>query len=299
MHQFLAPFESETVEQYGEHLEVVVLLVAHHIDHLVDGIVFEAHFGGADVLSHIHRCAVGAQQQFLVEPFIREVGPHAVVILAHEEPLGQSFFHLGLALQVSLRLIINLVKSHTERLVSLVKTGIHPVVHFFPKRTHLSVALFPFHEHLVSLLDERSLFLGLLFGLLFAHAVGHELGFELFHLVAVMLVKGHIVVAYQVVALLAAGFRRFAVAVFQPGQHRLADMYATVVDDVGFHYLVSVGLHDFGKAPSQQVVAHMPQMQRFVGVGRRVFNHYQWRILCSLFHAEMFVGMDGVEQRNP
>ena len=39
-------------------------------------------------------------------------------------------------------------------------------------------------------------------------------------------------------------------------------MYATVVDDVGFHHLVAVGLHDFGKAPSQQVVAHMPQVQR-------------------------------------
>ena len=60
MHQFLAPLESETVEEYGEHLEMVVLLVAHYIYHLVDGEVLESHLCCADILCHIYRGAIGA-----------------------------------------------------------------------------------------------------------------------------------------------------------------------------------------------------------------------------------------------
>ena len=62
MHEVLTPVEAELVEEDREHLEVVVLLVAHHVDHLVDGVVLEAELGGTDVLSHVYRCAVATEQ---------------------------------------------------------------------------------------------------------------------------------------------------------------------------------------------------------------------------------------------
>ena len=132
MHQFLAPLESEAVEQDAEHLEVIVLLVAHHVDHLVDGIVFVAHLGGADVLCHIDGGAVAAEQQLLVEAFVGEVGPYGVVVVALEESFLESFLHLCLTFQVGLRLIVNLVEAYAQGLVGLVETGIHPRVHLFP-----------------------------------------------------------------------------------------------------------------------------------------------------------------------
>ena len=62
MDKVLSPFESQFVEQDTQHLEMVVLFVAHHIDHFVDGEILETQFGGADVLCHVYRCPVAAQQ---------------------------------------------------------------------------------------------------------------------------------------------------------------------------------------------------------------------------------------------
>ena len=132
MHQFLAPLESETVEKYGKHLEVIVLLVAHHVNHLVDGEILESHLGCTDILGHIHGGAVGAQKQFLVKTFIGQVCPYTVVLMTLEETLGETFLNLSLALEISLRLIVNLVEAHTESFVCLVESGIHPVVHLLP-----------------------------------------------------------------------------------------------------------------------------------------------------------------------
>ena len=53
VNQFLAPLEAQSIEQQREHLEMVVLLVAHHIYHLVNRIVLETHLRRSDVLSHI------------------------------------------------------------------------------------------------------------------------------------------------------------------------------------------------------------------------------------------------------
>ena len=64
-------------------------------------------------------------------------------------------------------------------------------------------------------------------------------------------------------------------AVFQPRQHRLADMNAAVIDDVGFHYAVAVGFDDVGQSEAKQVVAHMTEVQGLVCVGRGVLNHHQ------------------------
>ena len=267
MHQFLAPLEAEAVEQDGEHLEVVVLFVAHHVDHLVDGEVVEAHGGSADVLRHVDAGAVGAEQQFLVETFLGEVSPHAVVVLAEEESFLQSFLHLLLAHEISVGLVVYLVECHAERLVGFVESGIHPVVHLLPKRTYFRVALLPFHEHGMCLLDEGGFSLGLFLGVLFGHAFGQVLCLERLALFLVVLVERHVEVANEVVAFLAGRFRCGAVAPFLPCQHRLADVYAAVVHDVGLHHAVAVGGHDLRQRPTQQVVAHVSQVERLVGVG--------------------------------
>jgi hypothetical protein len=100
--QFLAPLEAQTVEQDTEHLEVIVLLVAHHIYHLIDREVLETELGCAYVLSHIHRGAVRTKQEFLVQSFCSQVSPHRAVLAAIEEAFLQAFHHLLLTLQIGI-----------------------------------------------------------------------------------------------------------------------------------------------------------------------------------------------------
>ena len=256
--KFFTPLETEAVKQDREYLEVVVLLVTHHINHLVDGIVLETHLSRTDVLCHIDRGSVRAQQQLLVKSLVGEVCPHAIVVVTFEESFGKPLLHLGLTFQVGLALIIYLVKRHAHLLVCLVEASIHPAVHLLPKSPHFRVVLFPLHQHVVSLLDKRSLLLGLFF----VHSLGHEF----LYLLAVVLIEGYIVVTDEVVALLAAGFWCLTVAVFQPCKHGFADVDTTVVDNIRLHYLVSVSLHNLRQRPTEQVVAHMTEVQGLVGI---------------------------------
>ena len=59
--------EAQLIQQDGQNLEVIVLLVADDIDHLVDRVIVEAQFGGTDILGHIDRRAIRAEQQLLVQ----------------------------------------------------------------------------------------------------------------------------------------------------------------------------------------------------------------------------------------
>ena len=247
---------------------MIVLLVANDVYHLVDGEVVEAHFGCSDVLSHVYAGAVRAQQQLLVESFACEVGPNRVVVLAEEESLGKSFLHLLLTDEIGVRLVVYLVKAYAEGLVGLVESGIYPVVHLLPQCANLRIVLLPLNKHLVSLLDERRFFLSLLLGSFLVHAFSHVLSLQSLHFLAIVLVEGYVVVADKVVALLARSLRCLAVAVLQPCEHRLADVYTTVVYDVGLHHLVAVSLHNLCQRPSEQVVANVSEVERLVGVGR-------------------------------
>ena len=260
MHEILAPLEAETVEEDGEYLEVIVLLVAHHIDHLVDGVVVEAHLSGADVLCHIHAGTVGAEQQFLVEALVGEISPHAVVGLAEEESLLKAFLHLVLALEISVRLVVDLVEAHAECLVGLIETSVDPVVHLLPQCADLRISGLPLDEHLVSFHDEWSLVLGFLLSLFLVHALSDELRFQFVALLFIVFVEEHVEVTNEVVALLVCRFGCDAVAPLDPSEHRLHDVYTTVVDDIGLDDFVAVGLHDLGEAPSEQVVAHVSEV---------------------------------------
>ncbi len=63
-------------------------------------------------------------------------------------------------------------------------------------------------------LDEWGLLLGLFLGFLSGYTAEHKLVGQGLHLLAVVLVEGYVVVANEVVALLAAGLGGLAIAVF-------------------------------------------------------------------------------------
>ena len=102
MHQVLAPLESQTVKQYGKHLEVVVLLIAHHVNHAVNGVILKTQLGCTYILGHVDRCTVTAQQQFLVQSVLGQVSPYGAVLLTEEKPLLKALHHGFLTLQVGL-----------------------------------------------------------------------------------------------------------------------------------------------------------------------------------------------------
>ncbi len=291
MDEVLAPFEAELVEQEREHLEMVVLFVADDVNHLVDGIVGKAHLGGADVLGHVDRCAVAAQEQLVVEAVGGEVGPYRAVFLAVHDAFFKAFKHLFLAFEIGLRFVVDFVEVDAHAAVCLAETGVYPRVHGFPQGAHVLVAGFPAAQHVACLGHEGRGGFGLFLG----HALFHERD----ELGAVVLVKGDVVVADEVVALDAGALGSGALAPFLPCEHGFADVYAAVVDDVCLHHAVAAGLENLGEGIAQQVVAHVAQVEGFVGVGRRVFDHHQGRLVGGLFQSVGGVGGDALQHAVP
>ena len=249
VHKVLAPLESELVEQKRKHLEVVVLLIAHHVDHLVDGIVLIAELCRTDVLSHIHRSAIAAEQKLMVESVTGEVCPHRAIIATIHNALFETFKHLLLSFQISVALVVYLIEIHTQTLVSLIKSGIYPLIHHAPHTAYALVAGFPLLEHLTSLLHKSGSLLSLL--------VAHTLLLQSIQLSLIVLVEEHIEIANEVVTLLPCRFRCHTIAPLLPCEHRLADVDTTVIHNVGFHHLIAISLHDERKAVAKQIVAHM------------------------------------------
>ena len=241
VYEVLTPFEAQLVQEDGEHLEVVVLLVAHNVDHLVDGVVLKPELCSTDVLCHVHAGAVGAKQQFFVKAFVGQVGPYRAIFLLIEKAFFKSFEHFLAAFEVGVAFVVDFVEAYAERLVCFVEAGVYPFVHLAPEGSYLRVVVFPAYQHFVCLFDKGRFFLSLCFGSLFVEALGLILFAELLYFFAVVLVEGYVVVADEVVALLAGAFGGLSVAVLFPCEHRLADVDAAVVYDVGFHHAVTVG----------------------------------------------------------
>ena len=198
---------------------MVVLLVAYHIDHLVNGEIGKAQFGRTYILGHINRSAVGTEQQFVVEPLSGQVGPYGTVFFAVEEAFLQTFHNLLLALQISFRLVVNLVERNAHHTVGFIEACIYPIIHLLPQSTDLRVAGFPLHQHLTRFFHQGRFRFGFCLGLFFAHAFTLELRHQLFYLSLIMLVESHIIVTYQMVAFLAGRFGSFTVTVLLPSQH--------------------------------------------------------------------------------
>ena len=257
VHKLLAPLETKAIKQDRKHLEVIVLLVSYDVNHLIYREILKAHVGRSDVLCHVNRRTIASKQQLLVEPVGCQIGPNAIILLAKEEALGESFLHFFLAFEVGFRLIINLIETHAQGLIGFIEAGIDPVIHLFPKRTHRFVALFPLHQHLPGLFDEGCFGLCFLHGSVFREAFLHVTGLQFIAFGLVMTVECHVEITYQVVAFLAGLFGCYTVSPLQPRQHRLANMNASVVNDVRFNHLVTVGFHDFCQRPAQKIVAHV------------------------------------------
>ena len=86
------------------------------------------------------------------------------------------------------------------------------------------------------------------------------------------LVVAHIEVTDKMVALLASGLRRAALAEALVGNHRLADVDAAVVDQIHLRDGVPRAFEDGGGAHADGVVAHVAEVLRLVGVRRGELN---------------------------
>jgi len=69
------PIESHPLQRQCQHLEVIVLFIAHHVDMAVKVVIIIPYYCGAQVLSHIDRGTVRPEQELLVEPVCSEVDP--------------------------------------------------------------------------------------------------------------------------------------------------------------------------------------------------------------------------------
>ena len=270
---------------------MIILLVPYDVNHLIDRIIVETKFGRADVLRHIHRCAVGAQQDFLVQPFRPQVCPYRPVVAAIKQSFLQSFQHFLAPFEIRLRFIINLIEIDSEPLIRPIKAIVHPTVHPVPQLAHLGIAGFPASEHLTRLGHQRRPG----FGLFLTQTRCHELT----DFLTVMLVEHDIKITDQMIAFLPRRFGRHALAPFLPGQHRLADVDSPIVDDIRFNHPVTVGFQNFRQTVSQQIVTHMSEMERLIRVGRRVFDHHQRSLFGRMRNAVGLLRVHRVQHLDP
>ena len=251
---------AELFQYEFEDLEVVILLVAHHVDEFVEAVVLETAVGRAEVLRHVDRGAVAAQQQLFVQPVGGEVYPHRVVGTAVEDPFAESLFHQLLAQQVGLRFVIGLVEVDAQRGVGFVEAVVHPAVHGLPQGIGFRLFRLPAAQHLLRLAHDGSIALRLFLALALCD--------ELSDLLLVVAVEFHVVFSYQMVALHAARGGRFPTAELLPCQHAFADVDAAVVHEVGLDDPVAARLQNLRYRITEQVVADVPQVEGLVGVGR-------------------------------
>ena len=111
---------------------MVLLLVAHDVNHLVYREVLIAKLGSADVLGDVDRGAVTAKEDLLVQTLRLKVGPNGAILVLLEESLLQTAQDLFAPHEVSVALVVDLVKGDAHTLVSLVKAFVDPLIHLSP-----------------------------------------------------------------------------------------------------------------------------------------------------------------------
>ena len=210
--KLLAEGEAELIEQNGEDLEVVLLLITHHVDHAIDGVVSKAHFRRTYVLSHVDRRAIGAKQDLAIQTILTEISPHGAVLVPDKEPLVQSAKYLFLSLKIGVALVVNLIEVDPQTLVGLIKSGVDPVIHLLPERADLLITGLPLLEHLPSFFHKRAGCLGLF--LRESLSVHQLLDFG-----TIVLIEEDIEISHQVVPLLTGALRCNTIAPLEPRQH--------------------------------------------------------------------------------
>jgi hypothetical protein len=76
-------------------------------------------------------------------------------------------------------------------------------------------------------------------------------------------------------------------------------MDAAVVDDVGLDDLVAAGLENLREAVAEKYVAQVAEVEGFVGVGRRVFDHDELAVSGDGTASEVLVGDDALKDGVP
>ena len=132
MNQFFSEWEAKAIQENREHLEVILLLITHHIDHFVYRIVLKTQFGGTDILGHIDGRAIGAEQQFLIQTVLGKIRPNRPVFAAVESTGSETFLHFRFTLKIGIGFVVYLIERNAHAAVSLIKTGIDPFVHSCP-----------------------------------------------------------------------------------------------------------------------------------------------------------------------
>ena len=125
---------------------MVILFISNNIYHPLCAKFFISFLCSAKILCHIHRCAVTAQQEFVIQPCIREINPHRTIILLIEDTALQTILNQVLAQQVGFAFVIQLVETYAKALICILKAGIHPSVHFLPQGDGVRIMSFPFQQ---------------------------------------------------------------------------------------------------------------------------------------------------------
>ena len=76
-------------------------------------------------------------------------------------------------------------------------------------------------------------------------------------------------------------------------------MDTTVIHDIGLHYLIAIGSHHIRQSPTEEVITDVSQVQRLIGIRRRIFNHHKRRVFICLSDTIFCIGMDAVQEFNP
>ena len=129
----------------------------------------------------------------MIEPFSRKISPYRTVFFLIEETFFQSFHYLFLSLEISIRLIIYLIETNSHLTVSLVKSGIHPIIHHSPQSTYFRISRLPFHQHFTGFIHQWRSCLRLFL----RHALLHQRSYFRF----IMLIERDIIIPNQVISL--------------------------------------------------------------------------------------------------
>ena len=295
MLNLISPIESQLLTNQWQHLEMVILLVTHHVYLLIHVKLVEPIVCRTNILRHVNGSPVIPQQQLVIQPITGKISPHASGIFPVKHAVSQTFQHEVTSFLVSLWLEIYFVKRDTHHFIGLVKTFQYPIVHGPPQGNHLLIPGLPLTQHLLSLQQYRGLLLRLLFRL--------ALLYQFLDLRLILLVKTHVIIPHEMISLSSRTLRSSTVGKLLPRNHTLADMNTPIVHQVHHNHVMPVCLLNLGNRPSQKIIPDMSQMQRFIRVRWRIFNHVGLparllRITIFFLFCHVIQHLDPVSGRN-
>ncbi|MCY1534350.1 hypothetical protein D9M68_697190 [compost metagenome] len=96
-----------------------------------------------------------------------------------------------------------------------------------------------------------------------------------------LIIEFYIEIAHEMISLYTCLLGSTVLSEQLPGDHTFTDMHAAIIDHTGFNHIFTCCFQHIGYGYTQEVISQVTQMQRFIGVGRRVFYH-NFFLRCSL-----------------